>query len=173
LKREKGKRQVDCKDGRVKTVFEDPDKAAPLYMKDWSVKVDGAVSATREFEAKIGTDLKSEVSGLFLEIDEANKSMQGQFRMAYVLYSDDPCKFDDWLAIRICEILARENRLRNLTLEIKMLENLVKAGAPKAVLTQAISKSIRKLSQGDIDGEVLDELSAAQSNVSTWEGITP
>ena len=138
--------KIKCPDGQgERIVFKNPDHAFPLMAKDWSAKFNAVCKALKEFEGSIGGQFEKQTEGFFIQLDQANFSMQSHFRAIYVVYLTDPCKLNDFLTKEINKIIKTENKHRKMAIEINRIKMLVSSGLKGEELAQTLMESQKKL----------------------------
>jgi hypothetical protein len=154
-----------CPDGAEKVVYYNVDDAFPLYTKDWTATVAGVVSASKLLEGNLSAELKSQLSGWLIELDNANRSLQQKFRSAYVVYSTDPCNMHEYLIRRIEAIDNAESELRKIEMEFKATTELLRAGASE----EAVYKLLARIA-GEIptENELGEAFRKAQTDAKRW-----
>lgn len=164
--------KVRCLDGTERLVYRNPDHAFPLFSKEWSTQVEATGKALEGLQGSLGVNFNSQVRGFLIQLDQANLSMQSQFRAIYVVYQTNPCGLDDYLVTQIRMIIERESILRKMQIEIRKLESLKNAGVSEQTLENALSASQSTISRSDAEEEMFREFQRTKKNISTWEEKT-
>ena len=163
-------RKHRCPDGTERIVFKNPDDAFPLSVKDWSTRLEGTLNAVKELQGSLGADFKNQIEGFFVQLDQANSSMQSQFRAIYVVYQTDPCGQDGYLATEIQKIIERECTLRRMQIEISKIESLRSQGFDEQELAQVLAETHTRLSKSDIEEKTSIAFQNVEKNTLAWKG---
>ena len=161
-------RRIRCPDGSERTVFKNPDDAFPLLAKDWSASVKATTETLKELQVSLALELQQSIAGLLVQIDEANRTMQLNFRAVYVVYLIDPCRQLAWLKRRVKEIIENESVLRRTRMEIAKIKCLMDLGYDKQVLAQAVAEALTRLAKSDLEEEISGEIQKVKKNTSAW-----
>jgi len=122
---------VKCPEGHTCTVYRNIDDALPLELKQKKSSVEGAINGLQNVNARLKASLEESIKGLLAGIDDSNRSMQANFRAAYLVYKSAPCKKLDYLQEAFDEIRTAEQRLRSVDKIIQQLASKA-ASMPKA-----------------------------------------
>jgi hypothetical protein len=117
---------VKCRDGSTKTVYKNVDKAFPLFIPGFKANVAAAGDAANLGKAELKAEFASAIQGLLFNLDELNRGLMMNFRVAYVAYQNDPCMNDNFFQREVAKLLDEQQRLRALSLQINALIELAK-----------------------------------------------
>ncbi len=67
-----------CPDGRRISVYRNPADAYPLEAPQWKARADTEVKALEHATAKAGLNVETRIDGVYLQLDQANRSVQPQ-----------------------------------------------------------------------------------------------
>ena len=134
---------MPCPDGSYRYVHRNVDDIFPLTVGDWEAQSRVAVEALETLQASVDAGVRTHLRGLFLQLDEANRSMVTKLRTVYCVFASNPCGLPvDWLDKRTREVMAEETTFRTLTIEIHRLQALVAGGVGDNELIIEFAKSI-------------------------------
>lgn len=162
-------RMVKCLGDREIRVYKNPQKAFPLYAKDWSTQFKGAVNAATQLSTEIGGEFAKRMSGLLIVLDETNGSMQLKLSAIYQYYSEDPCNREHWFERNLTEMFNQENRLKTAKIELTALRLVAEQGADQGHLLGRVEKMIERLSISDIEHSRRIAFDNAFSAVDAWQ----
>lgn len=161
-------RKFKCPDGREPIVFKNPDDAFPLIAKDWSARFNAVCNALKELQGNLGAQFEKQIEGFFVQLDQANFSMQSQFRAIYIVFQTDPCNQNDYLSKGIKKIIEIENTHRKMQIEISRIEILISQGSGSKELLQALTDSQKRLLKSDIEENISKEFQKVEENTLAW-----
>lgn len=138
--------RVRCPDGRVLRVRRNVEKAFPLYVSDYSAKVDAVLRALEGVDsAATGVDVKKIRSALTYEVDYINRSLMANFRFAYEAFRADPCRQSDWFATKVDQLILEDQRARHLFGTIDRIVGSVEAGVPLESVAEMLEQLVTSL----------------------------
>jgi hypothetical protein len=142
-------KKVKCRDKSVREVYIDPNDAFPLWFGDTADTLKAtakALEAVRVGSAELSSETHSQIRGLLLEFDGANRSIQLQFRAVYETYKTNPCSSDNFLKTEISKIIERESFLRHLQMEADQIKHLLSQTWTEKQLTLLLRNTLLKIS---------------------------
>jgi hypothetical protein len=161
-------KKIDCPDKTVRFVLRNPNKAFPLYAKDYKSSVDSALKIAEKLKLKLKGEHQIAISGLFAQIDESNKNVQMSIRAVYEDFITNPCQKDKLLTAQINLILERENHLRNLYCGLEYVKQLVTSKSETELIDKAITRLVSENATSN-GNDVEKEFKKAWSNIKKWE----
>lgn len=99
------------------------DDALPLHLPGFRASADASVAGVLGSPA-IRAEYETKIQGLLYSLSEKNNSLMMTFRSAYLVYQADPCRYGDYLADRVRELIADQQRLTNCGLLVRGLIDL-------------------------------------------------
>lgn len=160
--------KIECPDGTIRFVLRNPDKAFPLYAKDYKSNIDSAIQVAKKLEIKLKGQYQNVISGLFAQIDESNKNVQMAIRAVYEDFITNPCKKDEMLTERISLILERENNLRNLYCGLEFVKQLVQKKSDPRIIDKALSRLVCEKNNSHEMNGLEDEFQKGSKNIQIW-----
>ena len=162
-------RMVKCPEDREIRVFKNPQKAFPLYAKDWSTQFKGAVDAASQLSTELGGEFATRMSGLLIVLDETNGSMQLKLSAIYQYYSEDPCNREQWFERNLMQTFNQENLLKTAKIELTALQLLAEQGTDQGHLLERVDKMMERLSISDIEHSRRKAFENASDAVDAWQ----
>src|SRR5205823_10771214 len=108
-------RRHRCPDGTYRYVYRNVNYILPLVAGEWQADSKVAVEALKSLHAAVDAGVQTHLRGLFIQLDEANRSMLAKLRMTYAVYASNPCGLPvDWLDARTRGVMAEETTFRTL-----------------------------------------------------------
>jgi hypothetical protein len=141
-------RRVKCGDKTSRVVYLDPNDAFPLWFGDSSETIKIAAKALEQLhvgEAELGKDVHTQIKGLLLEFDGANRSSQLQFRAVYEVYKTNPCANDGFLQSAVAKIIDRESWMRQVQIEAARLNVFLSTPLKPEQLSALLNAAIRNI----------------------------
>lgn len=160
-------RKIKCPDGRERYVFKNLDDVFPLAATDWSARGEATVQALRECRAGLSGSFERYIQGFFAQLDEANRSLQFDFRAIYAAYITAPCeqRQDSWLRQRTREVIEREGEFRKKLLEIiDRVESFRQGALDEQTLKQALADILKP----EIEKQMSRAFQEVEKNTSAW-----
>ena len=161
-------RKFHCPDGTPRLVYRDSDDAFPLFLGEWTTRVEATVKALESLQGSLGGELTHQVAGLLYCVDETNVSMQGQFRAIYVAYQQSPCTMDAFLGREVTRIIENETRLRELRMRLDHVQSLAKMTTDPALLAEELRAARAAITESSAQRETRQELERAPALVAHW-----
>ncbi len=138
--------RITCPDGTVRILFKHPDDAFPFFAKEWNAKLQALIKALKKVEIKLGAEFKSTLENYYVELDEANRSVQLHFKALYVAYYCDPCNKSDWFCDQVEMVIKNEQKFRSVEMEIRKLKALINISKTDKELKKQFASLISKAS---------------------------
>jgi hypothetical protein len=161
--------KVKCPDGSTRTVHKRIDDAFPLDIRGAQSKFSAkAKDGLGALSAEVSADHRSTVENLLVAIDSKNNTLMVKFRAAYLVYITNPCVKDEFLAIRISQLIEMHDRLTEVELGTQSLIELVKYQPSNTdAIFSLFGQLVSKL--GTTDSPGLNGQAAAQAIESARE----
>jgi hypothetical protein len=160
-------RRVICRDKSSRVVYIDPNEAFPLWFGDSTDGIKVAAKALEQIqvgELNFDKEVHSQIKGLLLEFDGANRSIQLQFRAVYEVYKTNPCDNDVFLRDEVAKIIERESWMRQVQLEANRLNAFLTQSLTSEQLSTLIKEAMRNIREARlpyIPGKVAEEIKRA------------
>jgi hypothetical protein len=150
---------VKCPDGTRKTVYRNVDDAFPLFIPGWQgdLSVGGSGSAKTagidELKAEAKGAYTTKIQGLLFAIDDLTQTVMLNFRTVYLTFATDPCTNGDFLQRQIEKLVAEQQRISRLRIQVRALIELAKNQPNETVQILTIFKEVA----GNLGGGVAVE----------------
>ena len=123
-----GKRyHVRCPDGSEKTVYRNIDDAFPLSIHGWKGDLAAEGRGIAGETAKLKGAYATKVQGLLFGLDELTQTLMLNFRSVYIVYISDPCGNAGFLLREVEKLVAEQQRVARLRIQVRTLLDLAKA----------------------------------------------
>ena len=155
---------VTCPDGTKRTIYRDVDDAFPLYIPGWKggFKAEGGASADalgiEGLRGKVEGEYATRIDGLLFSINELNQSYMMSFRTVYLTFLSDPCGNSGFLQRQVEKIVADQQRITQLGIQVRFLIELVRSQPQD---TAQIVKLFKEIA-GKVGGPPLAEAAATE-----------
>jgi hypothetical protein len=162
---------VRCPDGTTKRVYRDVDAAFPLYIKGWEGSLSAAGSAFATGDGELKGVYASKIQGLLFGLDELTQTVMINFRSVYMVYASDPCSQSGFLAREVEKLVAEQQRLSRLRIQVRALLELAKNQPTDTVAILTLFKDLA----GSIGGPAVAhaaqlEITEARLLADKWSG---
>jgi hypothetical protein len=117
-----------CPDGRVLTVFHDPDDAFALYLKKTDTAITAGAGGPQDLTAKLTGSRSQQVDRLLVQLDEQNRGLMMEFRAVYVVYHSDPCGNAEWFRDRVDSLIDGQQILTRARIMLPLVIELAQLG---------------------------------------------
>jgi hypothetical protein len=159
---------IHCPDGTQKTVYRNVDDVFPLYIPGWkgdvSVGASGSGKAIGidEIKAEVTGAYATKIQGLLFSLDELNQTSMINFRTVYLAFATDPCSHSEFLKRQVERLMAEQERLSRLRIQLRALVEFAKAQPNETVRILAMFKDVA----GNIGGSSVADAVAYEINES-------
>lgn len=160
--------KIKCPDGTIRIVYKDLDDAFPLVAKDWVRTRGVTVRILEELKGSLSSHSQNLISGFLFDLDDANKSMQLEFRKVYATYQGEPCNSHEWLKQEVEEIIREERKLRRIQLIFCGIKSLIDHGADPQLLNELITEVLAEFRKPEAEKEISNAFLEAGRDVSRW-----
>ena len=162
---------VRCPDGTQKTVYRNVDDAFPLYIKGWQGDLSATASGLAAADGEIKGAYSSKIQGLLFGLDELTQTVMINFRSVYMVFISDPCSNSFFLQREVEKLVAEQQRLSRLRIQVRALLELARNQPSDTVSILSLFKELA----GSIGGPVLAEavqleITEARRLVDDWSG---
>jgi hypothetical protein len=150
---------VRCPDGSTKTVYRDVNDAFPLFISGWqgdlSAGVTGSAKAAgiEELKGEMKGTYATKIQGLLFAIDDLTQTIMINFRSIYVTFASDPCSNGAFLQRQVEKLVAEQQRISRLRIQVRTLVELAKNQPKETVQILTMFKEVA----GNIGGSVTAE----------------
>jgi hypothetical protein len=160
---------VRCPDRTVKEVYRDVDAAFPLYIKGWEGNMSASGSVVTSGSAELKGAYASKIQGLLFGLDELTQTVMINFRSVYMVYKSDPCTQAGFMAREVEKLVAEQQRLSRLRIQVRALLELAKNRPTDTVAILSLFKDLA----GSIGGPAVAdaariEIAEARRLVDKW-----
>lgn len=156
---------VRCADGTTRLVYRDIDAALPLHIPGFHASVDATIPGVAGDHAALRSEYRTQIQGLLYSLSEKNDSLMMMFRSAYLAYQIDPCRYGDFLADRIRELIAEQQRQANRRLLVHGLIDLAASNPDKPEMwANAFLAVVAKMGGGTPEVEAAAAAAAISAN---------
>lgn len=163
-------RYVKCGDGSTKSVYKRPDDAIPLYIPGWQTEAT-AKSSSQALPGQLSAKVATQIHGLLVGLDELNQGVMLDFRLAYMVYANDPCRHSDFFERQVEKMIDAQGSLREKRLRIQGVVNLAQTSPSNSTaLLNAVAKVLRDLGQFDPPAAARAEIESAREQAQQWIG---
>jgi hypothetical protein len=157
-------RTLRCPDGTTRTIYKNVNDAFPLYIPGWQgdMSANAAASSAQLPLDKAAAELKgsyaSKVQGLLIGIDELTQALMLNFRTVYVVYEANPCANSEFLAIEVRKLVAEQQRLSKLRIQVRALIDIVKSRPSETVAILTLFKDVA----GNVGGVMVADVATLE-----------
>lgn len=152
---------VTCRDGTRKTVYRNVDDAFPLFIPGWQgdISAGGSGSAKAagidELKGEVKAAYATKIQGLLFAIDDLTQTVMINFRTVYVTFATDPCANGGFLQRQVEKLVAEQQRISRLRIQVRALIELAKNQPNETVQILTIFKEVAGNLGGDIAVEAV------------------
>jgi len=164
-------KRVKCPDGTTRYVYKDLDDAFRLELKDWSAAFKAQLNSLKLQELETSLEFQKQVSGLLMELDEVNRSLQFHFRALYSAYMNNPCELDKWYAEEVQRLVQTECKLRLDKIRDSMefiRSGLANRPMDQQNVTAIITQSKEALTELSIREKTRQQIQTALDDFNRW-----
>lgn len=163
-------RFVRCPDGSIKTVYKTFDDAFPLYIPGWQGEV-AAQSEIQGMPAQMNAKYATQIHGLLVGLDELNRGVMFDFRIAYMAYVNDPCAHSGFFQREVEKMLDAQRLMRERRVKLQALVQLAQTypNDSEAVF-QGISRLFHELGRLDAPSAARAEIAETREDARRWIG---
>src|SRR6266850_7840771 len=119
--------RVKCPDGSSRSVYRSIDDAFPLSIQGWTGDLAAEARGMTGEAAKIKGAYATKVQGLLFGLDELTQTLVLNFRGIYMVYVSDPCGNSGFFQREVEKLVAEQQRLARLRIQVRTLLELAKA----------------------------------------------
>jgi hypothetical protein len=166
---------VTCRDGTRKTVYRDVDDAFPLFIPGWQgdLSAGGSGSAQAvgidELKGEARASYTSKIQGLLFAIDDLTQTVMINFRTVYVTFATDPCSNGGFLQRQVEKLVAEQQRISRLRIQVRALIELAKNQPNETVQILTIFKDVAGNLGGTFAVEAVKvEIAEARQLADRW-----
>lgn len=118
--------KLTCPDKSVRIIYKNVNDAFPLFIEGWEANLAGKVKEESGIEANIVGEYKTKIDGILVALDQFNSSIMMDFRVAYVIFTGDPCRAIDRFERMVQNVMEKRDFIRELKILLDSLITLAR-----------------------------------------------
>jgi hypothetical protein len=160
-----------CKDGTVRFIHRNVDKAFPLALKEQQKRFNADLNVQRKASAKLHSTHTEKIQGLLFNISDQNENLMMTLRSAYIGFQSNPCGGDGFFQRYIERVNQEHHRLMQLKTQITGLIAIAKEcpNNSEKILSMYLD-IVGKISGKEIAEAAVAEIEANRNIAIKWTG---